>query len=58
MKHNIKFQVLPDLYQLLEQEAKDYDSWNKMLNRLCREYFLHLELRVEFQKLNKDQSKC
>lgn len=51
--HTIRFRASDDLYQLLEQESHDFDSWNKMMNRICREYFLHRQLKTEFQKLDK-----
>lgn len=53
MQHNLHFHAPDDLYELLEQEAKDFDSWNKMMNRICREYFLHRQLKAEFKKLDK-----
>ncbi|MCY1530863.1 hypothetical protein D9M68_660690 [compost metagenome] len=49
--HNIKMFVPTDLYELLEAESKDYRSWNLMLNRMLREYFLHRSLKEEFKKV-------
>lgn len=40
-----------DLIELLEDESKDYTSFNKMMTAVCRRYFLHRELKAEFAKL-------
>ncbi|WP_172736556.1 hypothetical protein [Pseudomonas sp. Irchel s3h17] len=47
----IKVAMPLDLIALLEEEAKDYDSFTKMLNAVCRRYFIHQELKKEFAKI-------
>jgi hypothetical protein len=47
----VKVAMPIDLIELLEQEAKEYDSFTKMLNAVCRRYFIHQELKKEFAKI-------
>lgn len=49
----IKVAMPLDLIALLEQEAEQYDSFTKMMQAVCRRYFLHQSLREEFAKLEK-----
>ena len=49
----VKIAMPLDLIELLESEAEHYDSFTKMMNALCRRYFLHRELKEQFAKLGK-----
>lgn len=40
-----------DLIALLEEEARDYESFTKTVQAVVRRYFLHRELKKEFSKL-------
>lgn len=40
-----------DLISLLEEEARDYESFTKTVQAVVRRYFLHKELKKEFSKL-------
>lgn len=49
-KRLVKVALPLDLVELLEEEAKDYDSFTKMMQAVCRRYFLHRELKKELNK--------
>lgn len=49
----IKIAMPLDLIELLEQEAKLYPNFTKMMQAVTRRYFLHKHLREEFSKLEK-----
>ncbi|RML79629.1 hypothetical protein ALQ89_01222 [Pseudomonas amygdali pv. tabaci] len=49
----IKIAMPLDLIELLEAEAEHYDSFTRMVNAVCRRYFLHRELKEQFAKLSK-----
>lgn len=58
MKHrNIRFCANESLYSLLQAESKFHSSWSAMLIAICHDYFLHRQLKEEFQNLDKEQSK-
>lgn len=40
-----------DLIALLEEESKDYDSFTKTMQAVVRRYFIHKDLRKEFELL-------
>ena len=52
-KRLVKVALPLDLVELLEEEAKDYDSFTKMMQAICRRHFLNKHLREEFAKLEK-----
>ncbi|MEQ4182289.1 hypothetical protein [Pseudomonas amygdali] len=49
----VKVAMPLDLIEMLEAEAKEYESFAKMMNAVARRYFLHKNLREEFAKLEK-----
>jgi hypothetical protein len=49
----VKVNLPLDLIELLEREAVQYPSFTKMMQAVCRRYFLHQSLREEFAKLEK-----
>lgn len=52
-KRLIKVALPMDLIALLENEAKEYDSFTKLMHTVVRRFFLHKHLREEFAKLEK-----
>jgi len=52
-KRLVKVALPLDLVEMLEEEAKGYDSFTKMMQAVCRRYFLHKHLRQEFANLEK-----